>query len=212
MSLALSGPRRKYGITLIILDSLTLGSFRIDPGQAKDEIGLLKSLEPLGIVLAVDHTRKPQPSERTSELRAFGIALKGHFVRSQIHVLQHEAGVLELRHTKANFSDKQASILVELRFDSDDESGCRTVRVSAVRPGDERLAGADLPAIEKVFQAVVHFEDGVNIGQLAEVLDGMKDKTIRNHLSQLKGAGRIVRPEQGKWNLHPTANQFPTSQ
>jgi DNA-binding transcriptional ArsR family regulator len=102
-------------------------------------------------------------------------------------------------------------IFVDVRFDCDDESGRRTVHFGPVESGDERLSKADLPAVEKVFHAVAQFEGGANIEHLRKALNGMKDKTIRNHLTKLKRAGRIVQPQQGRWSL-PAAEKIPDSQ
>jgi hypothetical protein len=45
---------------LVVVDSLTVASSGIDPKEARDIIGLLKSLESLGTVLAVDHIKTPE--------------------------------------------------------------------------------------------------------------------------------------------------------
>ena len=91
---------------LTIIDSLTVGSSGIDPKEARDIIALLKGLESLGTVLALDHIRTPEPGSDTSDFRPFGSAFKHHLARSLIMVTKAPTGALALRNTKANFDPK----------------------------------------------------------------------------------------------------------
>ena len=190
--------KEEQGITLVIVDSLTLGAFGLDPNQAQDVIRLLKSLEPLGTVLAIDHVRKPQRDDNMREFRAFGSVFKHNIGRSQIHAIALENGLLELSHGKSNFGAKQPPIYVALHF-SKDESDREVARMETAQPGDGRLADTALPTIEKVFQAVARFKDGVSIDQLCKELPELERKTIKNNLTKLRKSGRAKRLERGIW-------------
>lgn len=106
---------------LTIIDSLTVGSSGIDPKEARDIIGLIKNLELLGTVLALDHIRTPEPGSDTSDFRPFGSAFKHHLARSLIMVTKAPSGALALRNTKANFDPKAAPLYVSLNINREIE-------------------------------------------------------------------------------------------
>ena len=130
---------RACGARLVVLDSLTVGSAGIDPKEARDIIALLKGLESLGTVLALDHIRTPEPGSDTTDFRPFGSAFKHHLARSLIMVTKTPSGALVLRNTKANFDPKASLMFVSLDILKEE----RTAKVEWLEAGDSRLIGDD---------------------------------------------------------------------
>jgi hypothetical protein len=197
--------KQERDVELIVIDSLTLGAFDRDVGQSQDTVGLLKGLEPLGTVLAVDHTRKPQPGEKIEQLRAFGSVFKGNIGRSSIHVINREEGLLELRHAKANFSAKQEPMFVRVRFEGVDPD--QTVYIEPQKTHGLKLVLDELPAREKVYETIQRL-GLAEIGQLMEALPSMARKTIKNHCSDLVREGRVIQPDDNEWTVTMTDEQI----
>jgi hypothetical protein len=188
---------KECGAILTVLDSLTVGSQGIDPKEARDVISLLKSFEGFGTVLAIDHIRAPEAGENLSAYRPFGSTFKHHLSRSLIQVTQAAGGGLVLRQTKANFTDKSVPLLFGLEFDGS------TVRLREVAANDPRLAGVEdqLSAVEQVAHALAAFPGAVATPEGLAGNLGMKEKTVRNHLSALHGRKRARPLGDGRWQI-----------
>jgi hypothetical protein len=191
-------------VGLSIFDSLTVGSYGIDPKEARDVLPLMKGLEEFGAMLAIDHIRAPDPGENPSAYRPFGSTFKYNLGRSQIRLTQALGGGLALRQNKANFSAASPPIYLALHFEE------REVKVIEVEPDDPRLAGVEeqLSATERVAHALATSPNGTaTIETLASTLD-LKEKTIRNHLSALHARNRAEPLGDGRWSLKRTAESI----
>jgi RecA-family ATPase len=180
---------------LIILDSLTIATFASDPSDAQSVIHVIKQLEQLGTVLAIDHIPKTAPGVNMSHLSQFGSGFKRYAVRSQLQLIKADAGGLTLLHKKANFGPQSEPIHLALDFQED------RVIVSPISADDERLAGADkdLPTEEQVYHALIRKgQEGASAKELAAQLE-MKDKTVSNYLTTLKKKGRATSIGDGRW-------------
>jgi len=192
--------QRTCGARLVIIDSLTVGSSGIDPKEARDIIALLKDIESLGTVLALDHIRTPEPGSDTSDFRPFGSAFKHHLARSLIMVTKGPAGALALRNTKANFDTKAAPIYVSLNISGEN----RIVALEWLDQGDARLAGmTNMPLDERIYQALAGRENGISTSiAIAEEL-GIASKTVSNRLSLLHSKKRAEPIGGGRWRSLP---------
>jgi len=191
---------RECGAGLVIVDSLTIGSYGLDPKEARDIIRLFKSLEVFVTVLAIDHIKTPEPGADTSEYRPFGSAFKHHQARSLIRVTKAPGGGLALRNTKTSFDEKSATLYAALHFDKE----LRTVRVDSLDPSDERLAGmTSIPTEDRIIQALARSDDQTSTPTaIGEELE-LKPKTVSNHLSVLHAKGCVVRLGNGSWRFLP---------
>jgi DNA-binding transcriptional ArsR family regulator len=183
------------GAGFIVLDSLTMAAYSTDSNDAPAVIATIKFLETLGTVLAIDHIPKAQAGVNQSHYSQFGSSFKRYAVRSQMQLVKADGGAVSLLHKKSNFGPLVEPINMAVEFDSD------AIRFSNISGADERLAGleANLPAGERVYQTLVEYEGaGAMVGALAEDLK-MAEKTVRNHLTALKRAGRVENVEGNRW-------------
>jgi RecA-family ATPase len=177
---------QKVKPVMIVLDSFTMSTYDSDPMDARPSIRVIKWLEKLGTVLAIDHIRKPEPGANLSQYTAFGSAFKRYAVRSQLQLLKAEGGGLTILHKKSNFAPKSAPIHLSMEFGA----GC--VKIAAIEDAnDERLAGVtdNLPAIDQVYAELSRHNDGATPLFISLEL-GKSEKTIRNYLTALKSQGR----------------------
>jgi hypothetical protein len=191
---------RACGPRLTIIDSLTVGSHGIDPKEAREIIALLKGLESLGTILALDHIRTPEPGSDTTDFRPFGSAFKHHLARSLIMVTKAPTGALALRNTKANFDPKASPIYVSLNINRED----RIVGVEWLDSGDARLAGmTSIPPEERVYQALARSENRTSAPDTIANELGIAPKTVSNHLTTLRVRGRAEPLGDGRWRFLP---------
>lgn len=189
------------GASFIVLDSLTMASFGADANEAQDMVRLIKFLETLGTVVAIDHTPKLTAGSNQSHLSQFGSAFKRYASRSQLQLVVGDAGGLTLLHKKSNFGPLAEPIHLGLEFTVD------AVYIDTLEVGDERLAGAsdNLPAVEQVYCELAQYEDGSTPLFLSKEL-GKSEKTVKNHLTALKQAGRVMPLGDGRWVVTPNPN------
>jgi DNA-binding transcriptional ArsR family regulator len=180
---------------LIVLDSLTMSTYSDDPTDAAPVIKVIKYLETLGTVVAIDHIRNPQPGVNVSQYRAFGSVFKYNGCRSVVQIVKADGGGIAFIHKKANFGKQGAPIYLKPCFEDD------SVKYESVDASHEALSGVDdnLPAIERVYRELCARvgRGGAKADELAEALD-LKPKTVSNHLSALKTAGRATN-SNGMW-------------
>lgn len=175
---------QEIGATFCVLDSFTMSTFGSDPKEAPDMIRVIKYLETLGTVLAIDHIGKPPiGASNLSQFRQFGSAFKWHGARSILQLIKAEGGGLQILPKKSNFSALSAPICLNLEFQED------RVLIEPIGTDAPEMIGIEdhLPPMERVFRTLAVFgADGARPEQLVEELKPMSIKTIRNHLSILK--------------------------
>jgi hypothetical protein len=191
----LSAAVKQCGSQLVVLDSITVAASGSDVREADVATALMRFLDTLGTVLAVDHIAKPAQGSSQSDYRPFGSVFKYNLGRSVLQVIKAHGGALLVCQTKSNFGPKAKPVGVAVEF------GDRTVKFESVAEGDKRLAGIEihLPAIDRVAAALAECGP-VDAEELAEHLD-MKTKTVRNYLSTLRHLGRAARIGSGKWEV-----------
>ena len=185
---------------LLVLDSLSIGSAGADLSSARDMSAVLEALVRLpATVLALDHTPKNLPPGALGT--PFGSAFKFHYARAVYALVSAKDGSKILVQTKSSFGGPAPPVAFRAEFD--DES--RTTWVVPVEPSGAR-AGAPEPATETTLRAIVELHgatgEPVTVADVhewrledAEVSD-LSLGTVRNHVSELKRAGRIV-PDDG---------------
>jgi hypothetical protein len=184
----------KSGATFIIFDSLSIGAYKANAKEAVEVLPVLKFLEPLGTVLAIDHVTKPQ--QGYSDTKPFGSVFKHNMARSQVYVSRPQKDVILLTPKKSNFGELGAPIAIEPIFSEN------SVRFDVIDSNDTRLEILQdtLPAKEKVFLALQRHPDGTTPSVLANDLS-MKPKTVQNHLSNLKKEDRVKSLGNGQWQV-----------
>ena len=186
--------------SLIVIDSITVAASGTDVSKVEITTELMSFLGGLGAtVLAVDHVAKPAPGTNPSELRPFGSVFKFNLARSVIHVLPGKAGALRLRQTKSNFGPVSQSVGAAVEF-ADSEWG-PMVTVTQLKDDDPRLDSADVQvsAEEEVWRVLAQLGPS-KPDAIGELLD-MSEKTVRNHLTSLRKAERVVALGDGRWFL-----------
>jgi hypothetical protein len=180
--------RQEVEANFCILDSLTMSTFTSDPKEAPDMIRVIKYLETLGTVLAIDHIGKPPIGvTNLSQFRQFGSAFKWHGARSILQLIKAEGGGLQIIHKKTNFAALSAPLCLNLEFGED------RVLIESIGADAPQMIGIEehLPPTERVFQTLAGFGSvGARPEELAGELKAMNIKTIRNHLTILKRANR----------------------
>src|SRR5262249_33508228 len=140
---------------------------------------------------------KPQPGFDQTSRRPFGSTFKHNLARSQIQIQRSQDGALKLLQNKANFSALAAPIYLKPTFTEQE------VKYEFVDSGDQIAARFEVGAIDRVAGALTRHEDnGVTPAELAAEL-GLNDKTIRNHLTELRRQGRAELMGEGKWKPLP---------
>jgi hypothetical protein len=192
--------RNRLGASFVVIDSLTVGSYGIDPKEARDIIALMKGLEALGTVLAIDHIKTPQPGTDISEYRPFGSAFKHNLARSLLMVTKAESGAIAIRNTKSNFDEKAEAVFLSLQIDKE----ARSATVEWLEVGDERLASmTSISAPERILQALAQCPEGIATAEeIAESLD-LKIKTVRNNLTVLRTKRRVEPLGDRRWRFLP---------
>jgi hypothetical protein len=184
---------KEQGFNIILLDSLTMATYTADAKSSSDMIAAVKFLEGLCTSLVIDHIRGTPSDANQSLYSEFGSAFKRFTLRSSIQVVKALGGGLALIHKKANFGPKQDNVNVVMSFEGN------AVNFRYVAVSDEAMAGieSNLPAVEQTFTALAGCgAAGEDTDVLAASL-GLTEKTVRNHMTALKKAGR-VEPKGGK--------------
>jgi hypothetical protein len=179
---------------LIVLDSLTVGSTG-DASEQRDVVKLMKQVEAWGTVLAIDHFTKAGAAGNQSAATIFGSTFKRAIARSTIRLTQADGGALTLRPDKSNFGPATSA----LHFKADhltNEYGEPEVVFTSVTETDESMLGAEAhaPAHEQTLIVLKRLYldrlEPVPLALLAAEREA-QEKTVRNHLSQLKKDGLI---------------------
>jgi hypothetical protein len=178
--------------SLIVLDSLTIAAYGGEMLQAPDVTALMKFLESLGTVLALDHQAAPQ-KDRTS-YRPYGSTFKFNLARSVIHVTRGSGGGFVVTHKKSNFG----ALVPPFGVVAEWSAGAVTFHPVGLGDPSVEGPGVGLSAVDRVAAALERHPDGVEPQTLADAL-GMKLPTVRNHLTKLREQQRAERRGQGIW-------------
>jgi DNA-binding transcriptional ArsR family regulator len=184
----------RYQPTLVIIDSITLGSYSSDLKEASETTSLMEFLQQLRVtVLGLDHTPKPAPGTSLAYARPFGSFAKRAKTRHAVLVTPSEAGGVVLRVVKSNLSRAGTMVGVDITWTDD------AIRVTAVPLDDDALAGVEhhLPALEQVYRTLCQHE-AMTAEELSEAT-GLAVGTVRNKLTALRHQGRAEPLGDGRW-------------
>lgn len=202
------------GATFLILDSLTMSTYGADPKDAQDMVGIIKYLETLGTVVAIDHIPGATPGANLSQYREFGSVFKGNGARSRIQVIKAEGGGQTLIHKKTNFGPLSKPINLAMTFTTSD-TNMPVVRFENIEANDPRMAGIEnhLPARDRVYRELCNWSLGESGGAKAEDLAGplgMGVHNVQNYLTTLKKEQRAD-SKNGVWWAILEKRQSPSS-
>lgn len=184
----------RYQPTLVVIDSVTLGTYTDDLKEAAAAVTLMEFLQRLPTtVLALDHIPKPAPGTSQAYARPWGSFAKRAKTRHAVLVTPSDAGGLVLRVTKSNLAKAGAMVGAEITWAGD------AIRVTAVPLDDEALAGIEhhLPPLEQVYRALSQ-RDALTPEELAEET-GLAVGTVKNKLTALRRQGRAEPLGDGRW-------------
>jgi hypothetical protein len=180
--------------TLVVVDSVTLGTYTDDLKEAAAAVTLMEFLQQLpATVLALDHIPKPPPGASLAYARPWGSFAKRAKTRHAVLVTQAEAGGIILRVVKSNLAKAGAMVGADITWTDD------AIRVTAVSLDDDALAGIEhhLPALEQVYRCLCQHE-AMTPEELAEET-GLAVGTVKNKLTTLRRQGRVEPLGDGRW-------------
>jgi hypothetical protein len=184
----------RYQPTLVVVDSVTLGTYTDDLKEAAAAVTLMEFLQQLPTtVLALDHIPKPPPGASLAYARPWGSFAKRAKTRHAVLITQAEGGGIVLRVGKSNVAKAGAMVGAAIAWEGD------AIRVTAVPLNDDALAGIEhhLPALEQVYRCLCQHE-AMTPEELAEET-GLAVGTIRNKLTALRHQGRAEPLGDGRW-------------
>ena len=184
----------RYHPTLVVLDSITLGTYTDDLKEAAAAVTLMEFLQRLPTtVLALDHIPKPPPGASQAYARPWGSFAKRAKTRHAVLITPSEAGGVVLRVTKSNLARPGTMVGADITWESD------AIRVTAVSLDDESLAGVEqhLPPLEQVYRVLCQRE-ALTPDELADET-GLAVGTVKNKLTALRRQGRAEPLGDGRW-------------
>jgi len=180
--------------TLLIIDSITLGSYSSDLKEASETTSLMEFLQQLRVTtLTLDHVPKPAPGSSLAYARPWGSFAKRAKSRHAVLVVPSEGGGIVLRVTKSNLAKAGAMVGADIAWTDD------AIRVTAVSLDDDALAGIEhhLPALEQVYRCLCQHE-AMTPEELAEET-GLAVGTVKNKLTALRRQDRAEPLGDGRW-------------
>jgi RecA-family ATPase len=186
----------EHGIDVIVLDSLTLGTIG-DATSQKDTVPILRRLQELPTLVAIDHVSHSTAQGSAASARAFGSVFKRNVARSSLTLAQAEGGGFLLQQEKSNFSPGETDLSYAMDWEED------RITFRRVNVTDECMEGVlsdmsthdiSLLAIEKIFQET---KSPVSAGDVADWRaenvkeDAIAEGTVRNHFTRLRKDGEI---------------------
>lgn len=178
-------------VQFVVVDSIG-AAVGADPNNAQDVIRCFGAMRALGVtVLAIDHVAKAD-----SEGKPYGSAYKYNYARSAWETRKEQLAdetflTVALLHRKANNGRLSSPIGLRIGFDGDD--------------GPVSLEATDLKTTGLVETLAVSSRilNELSSGKLAtddiiRRMPDLKDKTVRDTLTRLKAASKIVY-DQGRW-------------
>ncbi len=194
----------QYQPVLVVVDSVTLGSYTDDLKEAAAAVTLMEFLQRLpATVLALDHIPKPAPGTSLAYARPWGSFAKRAKARHVVLVTPAEAGGLVLRVTKSNLAKAGAMVGVDITWGE-------AIEVSAVPLDDEALAGVEvhLPPLEQVYRTLAQHV-AITPDELAQET-GLAVGTVKNKLTALRRQGRAEPLGDGRWRAVRPASSLTT--
>lgn len=187
---------QEHDISLIILDSLTIGLMG-DATNQRDVVPALRRMREWPTTLAIDHVSHSTSQGNASEARAFGSVFKRNIARSALTLARADGGGYILQQEKANFGKKDEKVFYTVEW-TDDSIEFR--RVSASDPvmdgaiSDLSTHEVTLMAVKKVWEendgGPVYPEDVVRWRDEHDCT-GIAHGTAGNHLRKLERQGDI---------------------
>ena len=192
----------EHGIDVIVLDSLTLGTLG-DATSQKDIVPILRDLQELPTLIAIDHVSHSTAHGSAASARAFGSVFKRNIARSSLTLAQAEGGGFLLQQEKSNFGPGETKLSYAMDWEED------RITFRRVSVTDECMEGVlsdmsthdiTLLAIEKIFQ---ESESPVSVEDVADWRaenvqgEGIAESTVRNHFTKLRKDGEIVSASEG---------------
>jgi len=186
----------EHGIDVIVLDSLTLGTLG-DATSQKDIVPILRDLQELPTLIAIDHVSHSTAHGSAASARAFGSVFKRNIARSSLTLAQAEGGGFLLQQEKSNFGPGETKLSYAMDWEED------SITFRRVSVADECMEGVlsdmsthdiTLLAIEKIFQET---KSPVSAGDVADWRaenvkeDAIAEGTVRNHFTRLRKDGEI---------------------
>jgi hypothetical protein len=187
----------QHEIDVIILDSLTIGIIG-DATSQQDIVPVLRSLQDLPTIIAIDHVSHATAKASSASARAFGSVFKRNIARSCLTLSQADGGGFVLQQEKSNFGPGDHKVYYAMDF-NDDSVSFRRVNVT-----DECMDGAlsDLDTHEVTLTAIKKIWEESHDPVKAEVVASWRDEhedgdapaegTVRNHITKLKKDGQII--------------------
>jgi hypothetical protein len=180
-------------VSLVVIDSLSIGASGSDVSEHRDVVRLLKSIESWGTVIAIDHITKAAASGNQSQASIFGSAFKRAIARSTL-ILKPAGGtgILSLCQDKNNYGVHSDAIYVSIQFEEHPFS----TSITQMNESDPRLAGAGehMGAMERVnfelTQAYAESGGPVALNTLINRI-GRSESTVRSNLSRL--GSRVIK-------------------
>ena len=192
----------EHDIDVIILDSLTIGTIG-DATSQKDIVPILRNLQELPTLVAIDHVSHSTAKGSAASARAFGSVFKRNVARSSLTLAQAEGGGFLLQQEKSNFGPGETKLSYAMEW-KDDRITFRRVSVTdGCMEGvlsDMATHDITLLAIEKIFQ---ESESSVSVEDVADWRaenvqgEGIAESTVRNHFTKLRKDGEIVSASEG---------------
>jgi sensor domain CHASE-containing protein len=108
----------EHGIDVIVLDSLTLGTIG-DATSQKDTVPILRRLQELPTLVAIDHVSHSTAQGSAASARAFGSVFKRNVARSSLTLAQAEGGFFLLQKEKSNFSPGENDLSYAMDWEED---------------------------------------------------------------------------------------------
>jgi len=194
----------EHNIGFIIIDSLTIGLGN-DSTDQKMITESLKRLQKLGTVLAIDHVSYATGRGNLGNASVYGSVFKRNMARSLIMLGKVDGGGLVLRQNKTNFGPEIDVLCLEVVFSDDG----RTVTFEQRAITDDVMMGSmgQLKTLEVTDLALRSiYAESKSVVSPKEIETWRREndaeigeRTIRNHLTQLKNNGLAVNVGDNSW-------------
>ncbi|MDA1027832.1 MAG: AAA family ATPase [Bacteroidetes bacterium] len=193
-----------HSIGFIIIDSLTIG-LGSDSTDQKMITESLKRLQKLGTVLAIDHVSYATGRGNLGNASVYGSVFKRNIARSMLMLGRVDGGGLVLRQNKTNFGPELDVLCLEVVFSEDG----RTVTFEQRAITDDVMMGSmgQLKTLEVTDLALRSiYAESKSVVSPKEIETWRREndaeigeRTIRNHLTQLKNNGLAVNVGENSW-------------
>ena len=180
-------------IKLTVIDSFG-AAVEGDPEAARDVCAFFRKLKGLGTVLMLDHQSKLGTGQKYKDKTAFGSVYKTNLSRNvwQLQGLDSTDGkaVLAMHHKKTNFGPLRDSLGLTMNFGQS-----FTVELSEISAEHAPELGID-------YEIKTYLKEKDATAEEMADATGHPVKTIKNHLTRLKGAGKVIDTGERSGNAH----------